>query len=246
MNEKDFIGELKRFTNKIVTGEHFSLVRFFDGKWYILSDQYIDITKKCNGEWRYDPTNEVDVMRRSALIDSLQYKDDSYYVGIMTDCSCLHKRKHGGFQLMKDMAQQDDDHLTFASLFMNYNYYAIVLPRLIPTLNEKEKVLVINQKANAKGIPRTEQIFRVGTNAWMEDIYTVNEITNYAKKVEGKYFLVCAGPLSNIIIHHCHRVNKNNTYINAGSMFDPMMFDEPTRWYHYDQRLKNHICTWNT
>ncbi|KYK22660.1 hypothetical protein AYK24_00100 [Thermoplasmatales archaeon SG8-52-4] len=244
MNEKDFIGELNKFTNKIVTGEHFSLVRFFDGEWYILSDQYIDITEKCNGEWRYDPTNEADVMRRSALIDSLRYKDPTYYVGVMTDCACLHKKKHGGFQLMKDMAGQDDDHLTFASLFMNYNYYAIVLPRLIPTLYEKEKVLVINQKANAKGIPRTEKIIRVGTNAWIQDIDLAKEIAEYAATVNGKYFLMAAGPLANIIIHKCHQENKNNTYINIGSMLDPMMFDEPTRWYHHDQRLKNHICQW--
>jgi hypothetical protein len=115
---------------------------------------------------------------------------------------------------------------------------------LIPTLYEKDKVLVINHKANAMGIPRTNKIFRVGTNAWVEDMYTAQKIANYAKTVNDQYFLICAGPFSNIIVHQCHKANKNNTYINFGSTLDPMMFDEPTRWYQYNEHLKNHICTW--
>ena len=70
------------------------------------------------------------------------------------------------------------------------------------------------------------------------------EIVEYAKDKEGMYFLICAGPLSNIIVHKLHQINKGNTYINFGSSYDPIMFPELTRWYQHHKSLRAHCCWW--
>jgi len=242
---KYYIDEMKKFYDKVLYGHPFSFVRFFDGEWYILDERFIDITTKCNGEWKFDPEDPGDQIHRDMLVDSLTYKDDSYYVGIMTACSCLDREeKQGGHSLMVYLADQDEEHLTFASLFMNYNYYYMVKPKLIPLLEHKQKVLVVNHKADISSIPNVAKDFRVGTNAWIDDIDIVDEIVEYAKDKEGIYFLVCAGPLSNIIIHKLHQINKKNTYINFGSSYDPVMFPEVTRWYHHNKHLRSHCCWW--
>lgn len=243
---KDFTEEFDKIKEKIMDGDPFSLTRFFDGEWYILSERFIDIREKCNGEWRYDPNDGRDNLHRTILIDSLRYQADNYYVGIMTDCPCLATFKHGGQKLMMDMAEQPLTNLTFASVFM-YENYRRVMSELIPAMSHYETILIVNRQAKVGKIPlNTDKFLTVGTNAWIDDYDIVIELK---RLVEGRYkegylFLICAGPLSNMIVHELHKTNPNNTYINFGSALDEYMFTEPTRWYQYDPMLFKHKCIW--
>jgi len=242
---KDFSDEFLKFKNKIYNNEPFSLVRFFDGEWFILSDKFEDLTDKCNGEWKYDPSDSTYRASRQKLIDSLQYKSNNYYVGIMTDCPCLKSYKHGGQKLMIDMANQREENLTFASVFF-YSNYCRFLNEMLSHMKSYKTVLVVNHKANISSIPlNIKKVFRVGTDAWINDINIIDELENYVKYDDEKYlFVICAGPLSNIIIHKLHQINSNNTYINFGSVLDELMFDEPTRWYQCQLHLRSHDCIW--
>ena len=251
---KDFDNEFDFFLNKLQKNEPFSLVRFHDGEWYIISKRFIDIRKKCNGEWKYDPENEGDNYIRDRFIEALQYQNENYYVGIMTNCSCLKEFKHGGHELLRDLSGQPDSHLTFASILMNANYPR-VRNEIIPLLKDRKVVLVAHSDANIDNLPfKLESFFPiVGSNAWKNQYGVIDVLKKYIKRIDpsGYVFLVCSGPLSEMIIHQLHEVNNGNTYIDFGSSLDEFMFPEATRWFHYtftenDYKygLLQHKCEW--
>jgi hypothetical protein len=241
---KLFSDELARFIDKIKNKEPFSLTRFHDGENYILLDKPIDITEKANGEFKYEPENKAHGFYRQELVKSLQYKHQSYYVGIMTGC-CV-KAGNEGHDKMVEMSKQDEEHMTFATLFFNSNYTR-VKEELIPLLHDV--ILIVNRKADISKLPfKPEKVFVVGTNAWIEDYLRVlMELQIYIgeEKPKDKVFLFCAGPLSNMLIYRIHKDNSDNQLINVGSILDPYMFSEPTRWYQTNKNGHGeHSCLW--
>ncbi len=246
MGMKNYVDEFNKFKSKIEKNEPFSLVRFGDGELYILSERYIDIRKKCNGEWKYDPDNERDSIYRDILIESMKYKSHDYYVGILTGCICYADGRPGEKQFMMEMSEQSMDNLTFASIFANMNYRYRV-PGLIREMSRYKTILIVHEKANVIGVPlNIESVYRVGINAWIDSYGIIDELR---EAIESKYsekylFLVCAGPLSNMIVHELHKLNKDNTYINFGSTLDGYMFDEFTRYYQKIMSMSEHNCIW--
>jgi hypothetical protein len=252
---KHFNEEFDFFLNKIKEHESFSLVRFHDGEWYIISKRFIDIRQKCHGEWKYDPDNVGDNYLRDCFIDALQYKDDNYYVGIMTNCHCLKDFKHGGHELLRDLSGQSDSNLTFASVFMNKNYLR-AQNEIIPLLKDNKIILIAHSEANVKNLPFVPEVFFSirGNNAWKSQYGVIDTVKKYLKETNpiGYMFLVCCGPLSEMLIHQLHGVNNKNTYIDFGSTLDEYMFSEGSRWFHRGiadsnvrSMLLHHECVWN-
>ncbi len=243
---KDFTEEFDKIKDRIMAGDPFSLTRFFDGEWYILAEKFIDIRGKANGEWKYDPVDGIDNLHRGLLIESLKYQAQNYYIGIMTDCECLELFKFGGQQLMTDISEQPLTNLTFASVFM-YENYRRVMSELIPAMSHYKTILVVNRTARVNQVPlNIVNYYTVSTNAWIEDYDIVIDLK---RQVETRYdrgylFLICTGPLSNMLVHELHKSNPNNTYINFGSALDEYMFGDPTRQYQEDPTLFKHKCTW--
>jgi glycosyltransferase involved in cell wall biosynthesis len=241
---KAFRHELTLFTQKIANGENFSLVRFGDGEMVIINGEAIDLSEKCNGEHKYTPNNARDEGYRKILEESLLYQNDRYFVGL--PCRCCVGDKH--CEQLRAQSKQPPANLTWANLFVNANYPDF-LKQTVDALSTQTINLVCHQKADLAGLPFTvSKDFRVGGNAWVEsydDLLT--ELTAYLEntKVEGQVFIFCAGVLSNMLVYQLTKWFPNNTYIDAGSVFDDMMGLGQTRKYlkGSKKRLKQ-VCVW--
>jgi hypothetical protein len=240
---KTFDGDFTKFLNKIKSGEHFSLSRWGDGELMILEGKHIDIRSKGNGEFRYDPNLSDYVGVKSKLEISYCNRDDNYYIGIACPC-CVGQEK---YEYMKRKSKQDEEHLTWANIFVNANYRRTI-NELIPELNNHVVNLVVNKNSNIKGLPfKPNFVWYVGTDAWNDDYSVVDKIKDYIEMhgVINEIFLFAAGPLANILTYELWEYgSKENTYIDIGSILDPYLQLKLTRGYHLGAPTLNKVCVW--
>jgi len=240
---KTFDGDFYKFLNKLKNGEHFSLSRWGDGELRILEDIPIDLRNKGNGEFRFDPNiSEYDEVKR-ILNDSFTYKSNEYYIGIACPC-CQGVEK---FIHMKQKSGQDEDHLTWANIFVNANYRK-TLTEFIPELNKHNVNLVINNNSKINGLPfEPHEVWYVGTDAWYANYDVCDKIIEYIIKynVKNEIFLFAAGPLANILTYKLSLCSAENTYIDIGSILDPYLQLLLTRRYHLGVlEVLNKVCVW--
>lgn len=240
---KTFGGDFDKFLNKIKSGEHFSLSRWGDGELMILEGKHIDIRSKGNGEFRYDPKLPEYIGVRNKLICSYVNKDDEYYIGIACPC-CVGEEK---YQYMKSKSGQDEEHLTWANIFVNANYQRSV-NELIPELLNHAVFLVVNENSMLDKLPfKPVNTWYVGTDAWNSSYWIVELLKYYiiSNKIENAIFLFAAGPLANILTYELwEHGSKNNTYIDIGSILDPYLDLKLTRGYHLGASTLNKVCIW--
>lgn len=236
-----FRGDIEYFLQKVKNKENFAFTRSGDGELSIMSNKYIDITKKANGEFKFNPEDETDHFYRKELIRSHRFSHESYYVGISCPC-CENYQK---VNWMRETVGTKN--LTWANLFVNGNY-EYFLENFIPEFKDRQMFIVCNKKADTSMLPfEVEKKFPIGTNAYKDDYKLVDEIKLYIENnnIKDAIFILCAGPFGNILAHKLFDRNKENTYIDCGSVFDPIMGLGKTRGYHnpgYPTRKK--ICIW--
>ena len=241
---KDFKEDFNKFENMVKNHEPFAISRNNDGEMIILFNEFIDLRKKLNGEFIYDPKQAQHAFFRQKLLESAQHKGDNYYVGIACRC-CVGNEKH---ERLKALTGLDDDHLTWGNIFVNSNY-PLYSQRIVPLFNNYKVVMVVNHKANTVTLPFSLNIvktFRVGTNAWMENYSLVDELKQYIEEnnIENHMFLFAAGPFSNILILEAFKSSNNNTYLDVGSTLDDMMGLGRTRGYLNGAPTLQKICVW--
>lgn len=242
---KTFRGDLEIMFNALLSGENFAFSKFADGELAILKGNNIDLTQKCNGEFKYNQNEKLDEIFRDRLMQSLKLQDPRYFVGIGCPC-CIGNED---FQLMKNMTDQqfqNYERMTWANLFVNNNYPYYV-ENFIPLFHEKKVILVCNEKANISQLfPNLVKDFRIGTNAWIENFHIIYEIKKYIKEnnITNHIFLFAAGPLGNLLTYYLFADNQNNTYLDIGSTLDPFIGLGGTRGYHVGAPTLNKVCTW--
>jgi hypothetical protein len=240
---KTFDGDFTKFLNKIKSREHFSLSRWGDGELMILEGKYIDIRSKGNGEFRYDPNLPQYDLARKLLQEAYVYKDDQYYIGIACPC-CVGQEK---YQYMKDKSGQDEEHLTWANIFVNANYRRTV-NELIPEMNNNSVTIVVNKNSKFDKLPfKPNQIFLVGTDAWLDEENLCGKILENILKhgIKNEIFLIAAGPFANILTYSLWKYgSKENTYIDIGSILDSYLQLKLTRGYHLGAPTLNKVCVW--
>lgn len=240
---KTFNGDFDKFLNKIKSGQPFSLSRWGDGELKILEGIPIDIRSKGNGEFRYDPNLLQYNTMRNDLIESYSFKDENYYIGIACPC-CVGSEK---YMYMKEKSGQDEEHLTWANIFVNANYRRTI-SELIPELKNHSVNLVINKNSNLTNLPFTpKKVYFIGRDAWYEDYNLTDtikkEIINH--NIENELFLFAAGPFANILTYVLWKYgSKKNTYIDIGSILDPLLQLKVTRGYQLGGPTLNKICIW--
>lgn len=237
---KTFSGDFDKFLYKIKSGVHFSLSRWGDGELMILENKFIDLRNQKNGEFRFDPNlTEYDEVKMKLGL-SYTARDDEYYIGIACPC-CVGQEK---YQYMKRLSQQNENHLTWANLYVNSNYKRF-LNEFVPEMNNREVVMIVNKQADTSKLPfNVEKTYKVGTDAWLNDYSVIEDIKNDYLKSKDKIFLIAAGPLANILTYELWFLNKNNSYIDIGSTLDVQMGMKPTRGYHVGASTLNKICIW--
>lgn len=241
---KDFKTDIRLFEKMLIDKSPYALSRNNDGEMIILFDEFIDIRKKLNGEFIYDPKDSKHKFFREKLMESAKYKAKNYYVGIACRC-CVGNEKH---EKLKKLVDQPEENLTWGNVFVNGNY-RYFRSNILPQFNNYKVVVVVNQKANINQLPFAKNIvkrFDVGTNAWMENYSLVDQMKEYIEKndIKNHLFLFSAGPFSNILILECFKSSSNNTYLDLGSTLDNDMNLGATRGYLWGADTLNKVCIW--
>jgi hypothetical protein len=240
MVNKTFNGDLDIFINKIKNHENFSLTRFGDGELKIIDGEPIDISLKFNGEHKYDPTDSSHVFFQKKMLESLEYQNDSYFVGL--PCSCCVGID--SFNRIVKQSKQPANRLTWANIFVNSNYQKFCHV-LLPMLKNEKIVLISHEKSDLSKIPFNPiNHVKIGANAWIQDYHKIEEIKEIAKNVKDCIFLFAAGTFSNLAILECHKLNTKNTFLDIGSTLDVMLGLGATRKYLKNGNTLTKTCIW--
>lgn len=238
--KKDFIVELYSMINLLKVKENFAFVRFGDGEATIIFNKSYDNTNKFNGEWAYDNTNQQHKLIRERLINSLTYASPNYFIGLPAHMD------NNSFMKLKGMTSQDEKYLTFASLFIDGNYF-LFKNEMYPLFKTFNIITVFHKKAKFDNINfKIDRNFAVGVNAWINDINVIDDIKKYIieNNVKNTLFLVAAGPLSNILIHELYIFEKDNIYLDIGSVLDDIVGLGQTRHFLRGHECLTHIHKW--
>jgi hypothetical protein len=242
---KSFRGEALRFQQKLAAHEIFSLARFGDGESVILMGDHSHRGKRIVGqEYQYEPGHPSYAEPRAAMLDAIRYRSDSYYVGI----SCPHCVGDRDFEWLRTSSGQDEEHLTFATLYF-YSNYRHYLDAVVPLYRDYEVVLVCNGAASIEALPfHVSRDFRVGTNAWVDDADLGDAMvrTIERERIRGALFVLCAGPFGSLLAHRLHRDAPGNSYVDTGSLLDGWFFPQAgaTRRYLKGGAMFEESCDW--
>jgi hypothetical protein len=227
--------EIEILFEKFQKGSPFCFSKFSDGEWAAMQNEILNNTE-------FENTTNTPLKYREELRDAIRYKDENYYIGVCCEC-CNGDRA----QKMKDFCGQDEDHMTFANVFVNGNY-----PRyketFLKSYESYDVHLVANRNSKFENLPfKPEKIYPIGFSAWVNDYHLIEEIKQ--QNLSNKLFLFCAGPFGNLLAHQLHEHNKNNIYLDAGSTLNPWLKSEGFAREYYlensESRFKGMDCTWN-
>jgi hypothetical protein len=126
---------------------------------------------------------------------------------------------------MKKESNRDEEHLSWANLFVNSNYKRF-REEMIPELKDKKIVIVCNEKSKLESLPfSVVKDFRVGSNCIINNIDLVDEMISYVKEnnIKDHIFLFAASSLGNVLIHKLTEVEPRNTYFDVGSTLNPLL-----------------------
>jgi hypothetical protein len=229
---KDFEQEIYRIFDLFKKGSPFAFSKFADGEWAAILNESLN-----NGE--FENNHNIPDIYRQKLLEALQFKDKDYYIG--TCCPCCNGDRA---QKMRELSGQDEDHMTFANVFVNTNY-KIYKETFLKEYSNYDVHLIANEKSQISNLPfKIEKFYPVGFSAWVNNYNLIEEILN--ENYSNKLFLFCCGPFGNILSHQLHLNNKNNIYLDIGSTLNPWLQSEGfKRDYYCDGYFSNRTCVWN-
>ena len=233
---KNFKSDLSIIVDKLRNREKFSFSKYADGEMAILVDSQIT---NCDG-WTFLPNEHK--FYRDKLIESFQYQDSNYFVGIGCPC-CMGQES---FEWMRDNSYQNPSNLTWANIFVNSNFTEYV-DKFIPLYNEYDIILVANHRSVVEDLPfDVNRFYGIGDLAWKDDYNLIDRMKEDIDKedIKDSLFLFCAGPLGNMLSHQLFEHNKNNTYIDIGSTLNVMLGAGKNRGYLNGMETLNKICVW--
>lgn len=227
---KTFREEIEKIYKMLSLGKKFSFSKYADGEWSIMLGKHLN-----NKEFGF---GFFDRFYRNKLIESIKFKDENYFVGI--SCFCCQGENY--FK-MKDFSEQDENHLTFANIFVNSNY-TFYKEKFIDEYKKRDIILIANKNSKIENLPfKLYKFYPVGFSAWKKNYNLIEEIKkeNYSDKL----FLFACGPFGNLLAHQLWESNKNNTYIDIGSTLNPWLESEGfKRDYYIDGENSKKICIW--
>lgn len=229
---KIFDQELYRIFNLFKKGAPFSFSKYADGEWAIMNNHYLN-----NNE--FEISHKTPVFLKHKLIESFRFKDPNYHVGISCPC-CQGEEAHK----MNIFSGQDEEHLTFANIFVNSNY-SVYKETFLKEYEKYDIHLIANKNSKIENLPfKIEKFYPIGFNAWVNDYKLIEEIKQ--QKFKNKLFLFCAGPFGNLLAHQLHESNKQNIYLDIGSTLNPWLQSEGfKRDYYINGYFSERKCIWN-
>lgn len=236
---KTFRNDIINFAKKIKNGDNFSFSKYADGEWAVIKNQAIN-----NKEFWFDPNNKNDQHKRQALIESLKYKHPNYYVGI--SCPCC--QGINTFNEMYDFSEQDEEHLTWANLWVNSNY-TYYLSNILPLYKQRHVVIFCNENAQIERLPfRPYMFIPVKHNAWEYNWNLIDDAKKIISSIPSKNMLVlfCCGPFGNILCHELTKFDDHHTYLDIGSTLNPFLKSAGFERHYYmgNNIFSNLTCKW--
>jgi hypothetical protein len=239
---KNYKEDITIIHDAIKNHENISFSKFCDGEWAVLCNQKIN-----NKEFWFDPNNPKDQYKRDALINSFQYKNDRYFVGV----ACPKVFGLLTHRAMKQFSNQDEEHLTWADVLVNSNYQ-YYRENIVPLFSKRTVVLFCNEKSEIKNLPfNPYMVFPLKYNAWeynwdlLESAKLMTLKLKY-QNITDLVFLFCCGPFGNILCHQLTELEPQNTYLDIGSTLNPYLqsagFDR--EYYLGNNYFSNMVGAW--
>jgi len=236
MTNKIFTEEIKLFEQRLLSGKKFAFSKYADGEWAIMNNQPIT----AHGEFKYD---QDDIFYSTKLLDSYRFKDDGYYIGISCPC-CQGIETH---KRMLHSSRQQEDHVTFANIFVNSNYTYYV-EHFIPYYAKQKVILVCNRNGKVENLPfKPEKLYRIDHTAFKNNYSLIEEMKIDSINFKDHLYLFCAGPLGNMLAAELWKTNKNNCYLDIGSTLNPWLQCEGhKRDYYIGKDFSHRVCVWGS
>lgn len=209
----------------------FSFSKYADGEYAILRN--IKITNCDN--WTFDPN--IHQIQQIELLESFQFNDDGYYVGI--SCPCCVPIEH--VKWMRENVCVDENHLTWANIFVNGNYNDFK-KYFIPEFLNHEIILIATENGDINKLPfKVSEHIKITGIAWLDNFNLIEELSQRQDK--NKLYLFSAGPLGNMLAAKLWKTNKNNIYIDIGSTINPWLVGN-NRGFLRGTKTIEKICIW--
>jgi len=212
---------------------NFAFIRFGDGELRSIRDETY-LAK--NSEWELQKDDLIFIEK---IKDSLIYSSHNYIKGIL--CSCCEEKDHFRKFLTDDLKLtiNYENNYTYANIFNNSNY-SYFKKNILPLFNTYPIILISNKKANLKGLPfNVKYWFKLDFNAHKKYEMITKKLKKYLleNNIKNHLFLFCGGALSNVLIYELFKIEKDNIYLDLGSILDNYMNLKSTRNY-------NSLCGW--
>lgn len=202
---------LNQIIKKINNHEPFAFTRWGDGEWYNINKVK---GKNCDGNTYFEDLGDE-------LLKIVSEQQD-YFLGTQTliNYSIQESKKHPQNWVDADVFHK-------ASMKGNLNIFIDEL--------EKQHVVYIGNKSLSKLTFINEFIEIPINDSWKSKEEILEKVKNtYSNKL--KVYLFSSGMASNYFIHVLWKENKNNIYIDVGSVFDPYV-GKKTRSYHKNLKI---------
>jgi hypothetical protein len=154
---------------------------------------------------------------------------------------------------MIDFLQDTKTNLTWANIFVNFNYNAFI-ELFIPEFKKRDCIIICNEKSNINNLPfKVKKDFRVGNNCIINNYTIIEDIKKYIKdnNIINTIFLFSASSLSEVAIYHLFKDYPNNTYLDIGSTLNyylGLSIDRDyllAKWkYKCEYGLSHRYCIW--
>lgn len=229
---KEFKEEIGKLFLKLRDKNPFAFSKYADGEWSAINNENLDNNEFQNNEL-------VPQFQRDRLIESIQFKDKDYFIGVCCPC-CNGDRS----SKMREFSGQDEDHMTFANIFVNANYQ-FYLENFLKEFGNHEVHLVANENSIVSDLPfPIQKFYPIKYNAWVNNYDLIEKISE--QNLIGKLFLFCAGPFGNLLCHQLFKNNPNNIYLDIGSTLNPWLKSEGFKrdYYSGGSQFSNRVCIW--
>lgn len=237
---KKFIHDIMFFEDKLKKKENFTFSKYADGEWSVLKNNSIN-----NKEFWFNSNSVMDAFKRQKLMESFKYHNPRYYVGVSCPC-CQGLEIHS--EMIKE-SEQDEDHITWANLWVNGNY-SYFTDNILPIFKERETVLYCNSQGKIDNLPfKPTQVFPVEHNAWAYNWNYIEDSKMFIKAndIKDAIFLFCCGPFGNVLAYELTACCPENTYLDIGSTLNPYLQSEGfvREYYVQGSYFSQSICEWN-
>lgn len=237
---KNFRQDLQVIERALKNKENISFSKFCDGEFAVICNHPIN-----NKEFWFDPSKPEDQIKRSALIDAFQYKNSRYFVGI----TCTNVFGINIHRQMTQLSNQDQDHLTWADIWVNSNY-KYYLSNILPLYKQRHVIIFCNENAQIERLPfRPYMFIPVKNNAWEYNWNLINDAKKIMSSIPYKNMLVlfCCGPFGNILCHELTKFDDQHTYLDIGSTLNPFLKSAgfEREYYMSNNYFSNMIGAWD-